>query len=306
MKTLFISTILSILLLISGCNKFKSSNENKTGPTGIAPMEDRQSIPKSNDEQSNLIQLSNDKTQVSDKSTFITKRMVVKNGSMNIEIDKYDDSEKKVNEIVSRLGGYVTSSNASANASGKKQGSIAVKVPADKYDALLNDVSGLGKVIFQTINSSDITEEYIDLEARVKTQKDLEQRLTGLLSSKAGSLKDVIDIEQKLSEVRQKIESFEGRMRYLKSQSDFSSLTISLYEPSLLETSTGGGFIYEIGEAFKKGLRGFTEIFTGLIVLFIALIPILIIAIILFFIIRKIIRKRKSVNATAVTADRNI
>jgi uncharacterized membrane protein len=72
-----------------------------------------------------------------------------------------------------------------------------------------------------------------------------------------------------------------------------STLTLSLYEPALLQTSSGGGFFYELGQGFKRGLKGFTEILSGMIMLIIALLPLIILVLIIFWIIRRIIRNRK-------------
>ena len=210
------------------------------------------------------------------------QRMIIKTGSLSVEVDKYDETETRINDIVKKYNGFIANSKSSQNSSGNKSGTITVKVPADKYDALIADVSKIGKVMNQNIQSNDVTEEYVDLEARLKTQKELEQRLIKLLNEKASRLSDVIEVEEKLASVRQKIESFEGRMKLLKSQSDLSTLTINVYEPSMISTSSGGGFFYELGQAIKKGLSGFTNILAVSITVLIAIIPLVIIAIIIF------------------------
>jgi hypothetical protein len=222
------------------------------------------------------------------------QRMIIKTGSFSVEVDKYDDTETKINEIAKKYSGFIANSKSSQNSSGNKSGTITLKVPADKFDALISDVGKIGKVMNQNIQASDITEEYVDLEARVKTQKELEQRLLKLLNEKATRLSDVIEVEEKLAAVRQKIESVEGRMKLLKSQSDLSTLTINVYEPSMISTSSGGGFFYELGQAIKKGLSGFTNILAVSITVLIAIIPLLVITYIIFWIVRKIIRNRKA------------
>jgi hypothetical protein len=221
------------------------------------------------------------------------QRMIIKSGSLSIEVDKYDEAENKVNEVVKKYSGYIANSKSSQNSSGNKSGTITVKVPADKFDVLVSDIGKIGKVMNQSIQANDITEEYVDLEARVKTQKELEQRLIKLLNEKAARLSDVIEVEEKLASVRQKIEGFEGRMKLLKSQSDFSTLVISVYEPSMISTSSGGGFFYELGQAIKKGLSGFTNILAVSITFLIAIIPLVVIAIIIFWIIKKLLKKRR-------------
>lgn len=224
----------------------------------------------------------------------ILDRLVVKTGKMTIESDKYDEAEKKITEITNSLGGLIVTSTSSANATGKKQGVITIKVPSKDFDKLVTEVSAVGKVSSQNINSSDVTEEYIDLEARQKTQKELEERLYKLLQDKTTRLSDVLEVEQKLSDVRQKIESTEGRMKFLKSQADYSTLTISIFEPSLLETSSGGGFFYELGQAIKSGMKGFTKVLASVITILIAIIPLLVLVYIIYRIIKRVIRKRKT------------
>lgn len=311
MKNNFISFIIAILILAaSGC-----SHKNKTDVTSPQTntsehktLNDVQISPtttKSGDKTSGSIGETGNlpdqnKTEQGNTAKDITNRMIIKTGTLNIEVEKYDETENKVTEITKNLNGYVSNSSSSLNASNKKQGTLVLKVPADKYDALISEVSKLGKVMSENINANDVTEQYIDLEARMKTQKELEQRLIKLLEEKTARLSDVVDVEQKLASVRQTIESIDGRMRYLRSQSSFSTLTLSIYEPSLLITSSGGGFFYEIGQSIKKGLEGFTEVLSGIITIVIALIPIIILILIILYLVRVIIRRRKKVPAAGL------
>lgn len=290
--------IMSFLILVPGC--FNKKEEIKTSPQTIS--EDREltkteqlnvDTKKSPGLQQVEEKTGNITTEQGSQIKDVTKRMVIKTGTMSVEVEKFDESVDKVTEIVKRNNGYISNTTSTQNSSGKKQGKLVLKVPADKYDALISEVSSVGKVMNQNINANDITEEYIDLEARQKTQKELEQRLLKLLSEKTARLTDVVEVEQKLASVRQTIESIDGRMRFLKNQSEMSTLTLSLYEPAILQTSSGGGFFYELGQGVKSGLRGFTEILAGMITLFIALLPVIIFFLIIYWIIRRIIKKRK-------------
>ena len=183
------------------------------------------------------------------------KRMIIRSGTMSMEVDKYDDTEGRVKQIAQQFGGYITNSSATLNASGKKQGTITIRVASDKFDALLGELSKAGKVMNENITGNDVTEEYMDADARVKTQKELESRLLKLLEEKTASLSSVVEVEQKLASVRENIERTEGRMKYLKDQASYSTLAVSVYEPTLLQTSTGGGFFYELGDGVKRDCR---------------------------------------------------
>lgn len=224
---------------------------------------------------------------------FFKERMIIRTGTMNLETEDFDESLKSITELASRYRGYITNSGSSVNTSGKKQGTAEARIPAQNFDSFVSESGKTGKVMSVNINGNDITEEFIDIEARCKNQKALEERLINLLNLKTAVLTDVVEVEEKLAEVRAQIESMEGRMRFLKNQSEYSTLTISLFEPSLLQTSAGGGFLYELEEAFAKGLNGFTEVLSGLITFIVAFSPVLMIGILLSFLIKKYLRKRK-------------
>jgi hypothetical protein len=223
------------------------------------------------------------------------KRMIIRSGSMNLEVDKYDETEGKIKEITNRYNGYVTNTTSSLNASGKKQGTITIRVAADKFDGVITELSNIGKVMNQNISGKDVTEEYMDSEARLKTQRELESRLLQLLAEKTARLTDVVEVETKLAAVRENIERTEGRMRYLKDQASYSTLAVSVYEPSMLSTSTGGGFFYELERGFERGLSGFTAVLSGLITFIIAFLPVLIILFVIFYFVRKYLKRRKTV-----------
>lgn len=302
MKTtkVLIATLI-FLFLIAGCNKEKQNVNLDSQPKDKQTTQTFNSSPPDLDEKNLKKDAPSSKTEgtisqtnnQTEQNIDVSKRLIVKTGTMNLEIDNYDVSEKKVFEIAKNLNGFIVSSNAVANSAGKKSGSIIIKVPVDKYDNLIEDISTVGKVASKNISSSDVTEQYIDFETRVKTQKELEQRLLKLLAEKTARLTDVVEVEYKLASVRQNIESIEGKMKFLMNQATYSSLTVSLYEPSLLETTSGGGFFYELGEAVKTGLRGFTNILSGLITFIIAILPVVILILLVLWIIFKII-KRKS------------
>ena len=225
------------------------------------------------------------------------KRMIIRSGTMSMEVEKYDDTEGRVKQIAQQFGGYITNSIATLNASGKKQGTITIRVASDKFEALLGELSKAGKVMNENITGNDVTEEYMDADARVKTQKELESRLLRLLEEKTASLTSVVEVEQKLASVRENIERTEGRMKYLKDQASYSTLAVSVYEPTLLQTSTGGGFFYELGDGVKRGLQGFTSILSGIITVVIALSPILAILGLIIYVSIRYIKKRKVAKA---------
>jgi hypothetical protein len=300
------------IIIYEGCNQKQSDTNITQPPTGnqqtIEPNQniyDKESAPKSENRSNtaaDLITISTQDKQLNEQNIYNTpdKRMIIKSGTMSLEVDKYDESETKIREISKKYNGYITNTSATLNPNGKKQGTISIRVPSEKFDGLLNELRQTGKEMNENINGKDVTEEYMDAEARLKTQQQLEDRLLKLLSEKTAKLTDIVEVEQKLSGVRENIERTEGRMKYLKDQSSYSTLAVSVYEPSLLTTSTGGGFFYEIEQSFKKGLNGFTAVLSGIITIVIALMPILVIGFVIVYLVVRYFNKRKKAKTVPV------
>lgn len=300
MKAQKIFFVLISLVLFNGCfNKSKELTELSPVPNSDKDLivksgtVSNKTVPPSSGSEGETEKFKSIQTVFNSEVPLLKDRMIVRNGTMNIEIENYSESEKKVTEAVQRANGYISNTTSSVNVSGKKQGTIEARVPAEKYEAFVSDISSIGKVMSQNITGNDVTEEYIDLEARQKTQRELEKRLLELLSERTAKLVDVVEVEEKLSEVRENIESTEGRMRFLKSQSSYSTLSVSLFEPALLQTSSGGGFFYEIESGFKKGIEGFTDVLSWLIAFVIAFSPVLIFIGIVIFFVKRFLRNRK-------------
>lgn len=296
MKTKILLLVVFALVsgLLFGCDKTEKSLDNSSQTKD-------QNVSELSGAGSNVIshmKLADNETNTS--SIQIQDRMIVKSGQIQIEADNYDIILNEISKLTGEYKGYIINSTSSLTLASKKQGNVNVKIPAASFDEFVRKISGLGKVMSENISSHDITDEFIDTQARLNTQKELEKRLLDLLNDRTGKLSDVIEVENKLSDVRSKIESAEGKINFLKNQAEYSTLQISIFEPSILNTSSGGGFFYEIGQSISKGLTGFTEVTGGLIAGLIALSPVIIFFAVLFFVVRKIWRKRK-MNKVAVS-----
>ncbi len=308
-KTLILAYILPFIVVLSSCgdkndkisltnqeqqSSEKYKNDAPTSPTGVVDYDTKRMEEKVGKDDGSLKQVTYQQDITANNTQ--DKRMIIRTGTMNLENDNFDETEAKAKQIVTNLGGYLTNSTSQVNQSGKKQGSLTIRVQAEKYDALLTELSKIGKVMNQNITGRDVTEEYVDAEARLKTQRELEARLLKLLAEKTANLTAVVEVEQKLAAVRENIEKTEGRMRMLKDQASYSTLTLSIFEPAILNTSSGG-FFYELERGFEKGLTGFTSILAGLITVIIALSPILLILGLIIYLTIKFIKKRKVAKA---------
>jgi len=288
-----IIAILIIVFAFTGCN-LSGNSDNSYQP---AELKNNYSTMEQSTGNNNLKLAS---TESEHLNASFENRLIIMKGTLRIETGDFADSESRLLEMTKKYSGFVTSSSSEINAAGSKSGSVTVRIPFGKFQDFVKEASSIGKVLSQDISGNDVTEEYIDLEARLKTQRELENRLLSLLNQKTGKLTEIIEVEQKLSSVRQIIESTEGRMKYLKEQSLFSTLEVRFIEPQMLQTASGGGFFYEIEQGFKKGLKGFTEILSGLIMLFVSFSHIIVIFIFSVIFLRRYFKRKKIISSEPV------
>lgn len=211
-------------------------------------------------------------------------RKVITNGNANIEVENFDTAVAKIKELCTIHEGYVTNSNMWASDSNRKSGSITVKIPEKKFEQFADSLGQIGEVKSKNISSSDVTEEYIDLQARLKNLKNQEKRYTEILDM-AKDVNEILQIEAQLGRVRGEIESLEGRIKYLDNVTSYSTFYINIYEPEQV--------VHEFGlkRAFDRAIDAFIMSVAGIIILAGFLIPILIAIGIIYFVV-KYIKKR--------------
>lgn len=217
------------------------------------------------------------------------KRKLIKEGNVSFETDDLSDTRQKIEAALQQHKGYIASEQE-YKSSGSISQSLQIRVPVANFEKFVDDISrGIPKFDNKSINSRDITTEFIDISARIKTKKELENRYLDLLK-KANSVKDILEIEKEIGALRAEIESIEGRLRYLGDQSDYSSLNITYYKniPKQYRTAFGNKF----SEGFVNGWYNLVWFFVGLVNIW----PfVLIIGALIFWCIRWIRNRRNNI-----------
>ncbi|MCC7571765.1 MAG: DUF4349 domain-containing protein [Candidatus Methanofastidiosum sp.] len=206
-------------------------------------------------------------------------RKVVKNGNANIEVDNFDSSISKIKELASSFGGYVTNSNMWTSDTDTKRGNITVRLPERRFEEFGDSLNQIGKIKSKETSAYDVTEEYIDLQARLKNLKNQEKRYTELLDM-AKDVQDVLAIEIQLGRIRGEIESYEGRIKYLENTTTFGTFYINVYEPEKIAHELG------IKNALDRAIDAFIVSVAGIIILGGFFIPIVILLGLIYFIVK--------------------
>ena len=206
------------------------------------------------------------------------ERMIIKEGEIQFETANAAETNELISKTVSELEGYISNENVYTYKD-KTEYRISIRVPSDKFETLLDNISHSAKNLkSKNIRALDVTEEYVDIEARIKTKKELENRYKELLKQ-AKNVQEILAIEKEIGYLRTDIESIEGRLKYLKDRVSMSTLTVIFYEN--ISTS------FEFGSKIVQGLQNG---WTGLLWVLIALInlwPFLLIGLVIFLLVRR-------------------
>ena len=187
----------------------------------------------------------------------VVANMIIRTGQTSIEVDSLERAVSQIRLLAGRVGGYVANTTMQTGRSQLRSATLEVKIPAARFDDGLGGLAGLGKVESVNVNAEDVGEEFTDVTARMGNARRLESRLIDLLATRTGKLKDVLDVEQQLARVREEIERYEGRLRYLHAHAVLSTLTIYVHEPLPVVGRAGSSVI---GEAFKQAWRNFVAL----------------------------------------------
>jgi hypothetical protein len=194
----------------------------------------------------------------------VTKK-IIKQGDIHFETGNVIGTRKAIYDQLIKLNGYASGeSETNSSETNQKEYTINAKIPAKNFDLFLNSVSARAvKIDSKNISMRDVTTEYIDMTTRLANKKKLEERYLELLR-KGDKISDLLQIENKLTEIRSDIESTQGRLNYLVKQVDYSSLDITFYAKQSVK-ETGQTFGYKLTSALGSGWESLGAWFYGFI-----------------------------------------
>jgi hypothetical protein len=174
-----------------------------------------------------------------------TERVVVRSGDLVISVESLDETSLEVERLITESGGFVERSNATQDSNVW----LRCRVPASQLDPVMDAISSLGSEKRRSVSAADVTEQYTDLQTRLRNNIALRERLQALLK-RASDVEDVLSIERELNRIQSEIESMQARFDRLKSEVELSALSITLQRKQILGPL---GYVgYGIWWAFSK------------------------------------------------------
>lgn len=270
MKKIFALVICVILVMVTLCGCGTSTSKNKV------VVKDEAYFPE----------------EVLDSET-ITERKLIKKFTLDVETKDYDNYINSVRTAVSANGGYIESSNESNN-SDFRRFTATIRIPVEKAEGFTQSVSSNVTVKSRSESVEDVTEQYVDIEARIKVYKAEEESLLEIMKQ-ANNVTDLISVKERLADVRAQIESYTAQLKSLENQTDYSTIKLTIDEVER-EVQTEG-YWSGIWNNIVKGFKNVVKIITSLFAFMLSSLPYFIvpaIIAIIVFVIMRYFKKKKS------------
>ncbi|MFJ5623239.1 DUF4349 domain-containing protein [Peribacillus loiseleuriae] len=206
------------------------------------------------------------------------ERMVIHQAQLVVKVKKLEEAQLKIEERVAKYGGYIVESNVYREESERMNANITVRVPEAHFQDFLRDTEATAaEVLERNVTGQDVTEEYVDLQSRLKSKRTVEERLLEFMKH-ASKTEDLLKISADLAKVQEEIEQIVGKVKFLENQTSYSTISISLHENRVIVPSIDNQDL-NTWEKTKKQLITSTNFLlaagSGLIVFIIGNLPII-------------------------------
>ena len=239
-----------------------------------------------------------------------SERIVIKNGNLEIVVEKPEESLERISQLAEEMGGFVVNANLyqSVMEDGQEvpRGSITIRVLADKLDEAIARIEAESDrlPLSKTIDSQDVTSEYTDLESRLRNLEAAEDQLVEIMDN-ANRTEDVLAVYNQLTQVREQIEVIKGQMKYYEESAKLSSISVELIANQAVQPINVGGWepVGVVKDAIQALIRGLQMLVSVAIWLLLFIVPVLIVIVLpIYLIVRGVIswrRRRKNKQAIA-------
>ena len=221
----------------------------------------------------------NESEKAEETSVAAIDRKIIRNADLTMEVASTTDTQHRIVSIAESHGGFVVTSEAKQRESTEPAKrtldvKLIVRIPENQFGAALDQIRGLTtNLTEEKVSGQDVTEEFIDLEARIRTQKALEAQFLQIMRQ-TGKITDALEVQRQIAEVRSDIERLEGRKRFLQNRSSLSTITVNIVAPKPMVVVPTTGFRHSVREAVSESFEVGSEILLFFVRFAIVMIPI--------------------------------
>ena len=199
---------------------------------------------------------------------------LIKEANLKFRTKDNQKAYSQINNSLKGFGAYISEENT-FNSNNRTGFDLTIRVPVDRFDSLLNFILtnvNIKELDNKSTQIKEVTEEFIDIQARIKIKKEFEQKLSDLLKQ-SKTLSETLEVQKQLTDLRADIESIEGRLKYLTDQVNYSTVRVSFYE----NTKYSEQFFGDFWDAIKEGWQVFLHLIILLTYLWVVIVAILLI-----------------------------
>jgi hypothetical protein len=190
---------------------------------------------------------------------------IVKTALLSMDVEDYKKTMPAIKKIVQQHKAYI-STEEETDYKYMITNNLTIRVLSSSFEVLIDSLTGVAKKInHKNISSQDVSEEFVDIQARLKTKKEVENRYSELLK-KANNIGDILQIEEKIRVIREEIEAKEGRLQFLNNQVAYSTINLTVNQ-TISSTHYEQSFWDKVGEAVSGGWEGLLIFFVGIMYL---------------------------------------
>lgn len=217
-------------------------------------------------------------------------QMLIKKATLSFDVKDYAEARKRIVNIIRNNDAYI-SSEYESKSDYQISNTMQIRVASDKFESLIDSLIGQANNLDQkNITVEDITEEFVDVEARLNAKRQVEKRYLEILR-KAESVSDILEVEQKLGQIREEIEAREGRLKFLSHQVSLSTINLTFYQQKTIMPKARINFLNRFSSSFVSGWRGLIEFLLDLVSIWPFLLIMTGIGLLIYKLFRRIRRK---------------
>ncbi len=279
----FVILYVGLIIILGGVGQFtgdkisgQSSLESVSSFSAVAPISSSKRVSSNKMAMDSVMTVEQELSPSS--ITQPVDKKIIKTGDLSLKIEKIETAVESITNIVKLNKGEISNSYFSESSRGTKSGYITIRVPYQNFTAVFDELKKVAtQVMSESSNAQDITEQYIDLEARLKNKIAEEASFVALLN-RSGKIEEVLAVTREVARVRGEIEQLQGQMKYLNSQTDMSTITVNLSEDVEIASASQDWRPWQVVKLSVKQLitagQGFID---GLIRFIIVVLPMLLI-----------------------------
>ena len=220
-------------------------------------------------------------TLVASSQDLAADQMIIKTSQIRLEVQNVTAAIDPIRSIATAHGGYTSSLSVATQYGDRLYGSVTIRIPAREFESSITGIKTLGTLKSESLNAEDVTEEYVDLQARRTALASQLAQYTRIME-KAENVSEILEVQTQIERVQVEIDRIDGRLKYLDNRVEYATITVTLTEPE----PVGGREGFSLISVINEGITGFLVVVAGLVIILISAIPLIILAGVVYLVYR--------------------